>query len=95
MARLGEDFNREELDNLISLNAGNSTDSGREYYENLNLRRDGSGDRFDVLNEAEKVEFVDSTLATAGPAGIKPSPSNAEPPDSDKNSSAAEDMTDV
>ena len=53
MARLGEDFNREELDNLISLNAGYSTDSG----ENQNLRLDGSGDRFDELNESEMKEL--------------------------------------
>ena len=57
MARLGEDFNREELNNLISLNAGNSTDSGREYYENLNQRLDGSGDRFDELNFEEAKEL--------------------------------------
>ena len=53
MALLGEDFNKEELNNLISLNAGYSTDSG----ENKNLRLDGSGDRFDQLNFEEMQEL--------------------------------------
>ena len=53
MALLGEDFNKEELNNLIALNAGYSTDSG----ENQNLRLDGSGDRFDTLNFEEMQEL--------------------------------------
>ena len=57
MALLGEDFNKEELNNLIALNAGNSTNTGSEYYENLNLRLDGSGDRFDQLNLEEMQEL--------------------------------------
>ena len=57
MATLGEDFNKEELNNLIALNAGNSTNTGSEYYENLNLRLDGSGDRFDTLNFEEMQEL--------------------------------------
>ena len=53
MALLGEDFNKEELNNLIALNAGYSTDGG----VNQNSRLDGSGDRFDQLNFEEMQEL--------------------------------------